>query len=64
MPHNTIMTLITESKYNIGDAVYIKTDPDQHERLVIGILIKQYLLNSCTTESYHTNIEISSTKKV
>lgn len=51
-------------RYNIGDIVYLKTDTEQKVRIVTGILIRAniyiYYLSSCTEESSHYDIEISS----
>lgn len=30
------------NKYNIGDAVYLVTDPEQLRRIVIGILVREH----------------------
>jgi hypothetical protein len=58
------MTII-DNKYNIGDTVYLKTDPEQKKRLVfafeirIGQVIVYWL--SCGAESSpHYEFEISS----
>jgi hypothetical protein len=55
--------MVIPNKYNIGDIVYLVTDPDQNERMVIGINIRQgailYLLAFGPIESFHYEIEIS-----
>lgn len=55
-----------KNKFNIGDMVYLKTDPEQHPRMVIGISIKPngftYILAFGSNESYHYELEISNTK--
>lgn len=52
----------------IGDLVYIKTDPEQRERMVTGITIRQnsiqYALSYGTTESWHYPIELSKDKNI
>ena len=53
-------------EYEIGDSVYLRTDPSQHERLVVGILITpdgiRYTLALETLESSHYGFEISKEK--
>jgi hypothetical protein len=50
-------------KYSIGQTAYLITDPDQHPRLVSGILIRQktiiYYLVCGTEETAHYDYEIS-----
>jgi hypothetical protein len=50
-------------KYNIGDIVILKTDPEQKVRLVTGILIRinsnLYYLSHSTDETLHYEFEIS-----
>lgn len=47
----------------IGDIVFLKTDPDQRARIVIGIFIrpngKSYYLSCGVEESFHYEIEMS-----
>lgn len=53
--------------YKIGDTVFLKTDPDQLERLVTGISIRQsgisYAVAKSSNESWHYDFEISKDKK-
>lgn len=62
------MRLIIETEYNIGDIVYLYTDPDQHQRMVTAITYRgegvRYELSCGTTETYHMGVEISRTKNV
>ena len=55
--------MVIENEYNIGDLVYLTTDPDQFQRLVITINILPnnitYGLQCGTGVSYHYDIEIS-----
>ena len=50
--------------FNIGDYVYLKTDVDQHKRIVTGYTVRfnevTYLLNLGEDESTHYELEISS----
>ena len=51
------------TKYNIGDIVFLKTDNQQIPRIVTGILIRPngYLFypSKCESETLHYEIEIS-----
>lgn len=52
--------------YGLGDIVYLKTDPDQTERMIIQIALNgkgvSYELVCGTTSSWHYDIEISDNK--
>jgi hypothetical protein len=54
--------------FDIGDSVYLKTDPEQCERLVTGVNIRQngisYALSHLTNESYHYDFEISKDRDI
>jgi len=58
--------IILENKYNIGDVVYLKTDPDQFERIVIAFCWTPDRITyglMCGTEStYHYDYEITVVK--
>lgn len=60
--------MLIESKYNIGDTVYLKTDTEQRQRLVTGITVRitgtTYGLSSVAQESWHYDFEMSTTKNV
>ncbi len=49
--------------FEIGDIVYLKTDPDQKKRIIIGVLIRQnsieYDLSMGNIASWHYDFEIS-----
>lgn len=53
-------------KYNIGEIIYLKTDPTQSERFVTGIDIREtgitYRLMSGTEESWHYAFEMTTEK--
>lgn len=55
-------------EFNIGDIVYLKTDKDQSERMVTGIMIRPnniiYCLMCCTSETWHYGMEITKEKDV
>ena len=56
------------TNYNIGDEVYLKTDTDQIQRLIVGICITQnsvkYKVACSTSTSWHFDFEISREKDV
>jgi hypothetical protein len=59
------MILTIETKYNIGDIVYLKTDPEQYARLVFALQILPgsniaYILTLGDFTSSHYAVEISS----
>ena len=60
--------MVIENKYNIGDLVYLTTDTDQFQRLVIAINILPnnitYGLQCGTDVRYHYDIEISKEKTI
>lgn len=57
---------VIENDYEIGNEVYLKTDPDQNFRIVTGFLIRQNGISyelSCGTEStWHYEYEINKNK--
>jgi hypothetical protein len=60
--------LASEIKYEVGDFVYLKTDPDQYRRMVLAVLIRAecvaYGLGIGTGETYHYEIEITTDKNI
>ena len=63
---NSILTYSVE--YAIGDLVYLRTDPQQEQRIVTAICIRitgvSYCLMCGLTESWHYGIEISKDKDI
>lgn len=61
-------TLKFAVEYEIGQTVYIRNDPDQHERVVIGYRIAPnqvyYELAHKTDTSSHFDFELSADKDV
>lgn len=56
-----------ENEYNIEDVVFLKTDPDQLERIVTGITVRPgntilYEVACETEETSHYGFEISRQK--
>lgn len=56
--------MFIENKYDIGQVVYAKTDPEQGEQIVTGILVQPmglltYRLNQDGVDSYHYDFEIT-----
>lgn len=60
--------MVINSKYNFFDTVYLKTDPDQRQRLVTRMNITpigvSYELSCGTQTSWHYEQEISEEKDV
>jgi len=60
--------MLIDSKFNIGDEVYLDTDVDQHCRLVTGLNIRatsiSYNLSCGVVESTHYDFEITVEKDV
>ncbi len=59
--------MIIDTSYNFGDIVFLKTDPDQYERMVYKIIIYpngsiMLGLSFGATNSEHYDFEISSQK--
>lgn len=57
-----------KTNYNIGDEVYLKTDTDQIQRLIVGIWITQnsvkYEVACSISTSWHFDFEMSREKDV
>jgi len=55
--------MLIDTKFNIGDTVYLQTDIDQKKRLVTGYYVRKtsisYLLSCGTDESTHYDFEIT-----
>ena len=60
--------MVIDNKYNIGQIVYLKTDPDQNSRMVVMIQISGkdilYQLASGTMASWHFDFEITIEKDI
>lgn len=57
------------NEYEIGDSVYLRTDPDQFECLITGITIKAggtltYEIACGSTVTWHYGFELSHDKRV
>jgi hypothetical protein len=54
--------------FDIGDSVYLKTDPEQAERLVTGISVRQngitYAISHLTNETWHYDFEITKDRDI
>jgi hypothetical protein len=61
------MTII-ESKYEIGQIIYLKTDIDQKQRIVTGIIVRSqsilYELSCGTETSGHYDFEITTEQNI
>jgi uncharacterized protein YebE (UPF0316 family) len=55
-----------ETKYNLGDIVFLITDKDQYERIITGIIIRPfgvtYYLSCGTEETNHYEMEFNTSK--
>lgn len=60
--------MVIDNKYEMGDTVYLKTDPDQKVRMVSAILIRpgfiEYKLDCGTDFSWHPDFVISIEKNI
>jgi len=60
------MRKVIETKFNIGDTVYLKTDVEQMPRIITAIIVNPYdilyRLNSGAHMSDHYDLEISNEK--
>lgn len=54
--------------FDIGDSVYLRTDPEQAERLVTGISVRQngitYAISHLTNETWHYDFEITKERDI
>lgn len=62
------MAIVIDNKYNIGDTVYLKTDPEQLPRIVFCFVVYRqeiiYKLATGIVNSDHYDFEISDTKNI
>lgn len=60
--------MLLESKYDIGELVYLKTDKDQNKRMVLEVLFStngvQYRLACGNCSSWHYEMECTIEKDV
>lgn len=60
--------MVIDNKYELGDMVYLKTDPDQRARIVSAFLIRpgfiEYRLDYGTDFSWHADFVISIEKNI
>jgi hypothetical protein len=59
--------MVIENKFELGQMVYLKSDPEQRERIVTQITVGgnmsiRYGLNCGTMETWHYDIELSTEK--
>ena len=58
--------ITVNNEFSIKDVVFLKTDPQQYDRIVTGIIVRNrevtYELMSETEASEHFDYEISATK--
>lgn len=60
--------MVIENKFEVGDIVYLKTDTEQCDRLVTGLIIRPigilYYLSLGPSETLHYEMEITDDKNV
>lgn len=61
--------MVIENKYEIGQLLFLKTDSEQKERMLVQIAIGgnnaiRYCLSSGTVETWHYDIEMSEEKNI
>lgn len=62
--------IIIENKFELGQCVYLKTDPEQRERMVIQIAVGgnndniRYCIISGTADTWHYDIELTVEKNI
>lgn len=61
---NQLNQITHKIKHNIGDVVFLKTDSEQFDRIITGIMLHPqnavtYRLSCGTIETWHYDIEIS-----
>lgn len=60
--------MIIDNKFNIGDLVYLKTDNDQSQRMIVSISVRKrdllYELSFGSVSSWHYEFEITEEKDV
>ena len=60
--------MLIENKFELGEIVYLKTDNDQSDRMVIGISVRPagllYELSFGSVCSWHYEMEITEEKNV
>jgi len=61
--------MVIDNKFEIGQLVYLKTDEEQKERMVVNIIIGpndtlRYLLCLAAAETWHYEMEITHEKNV
>jgi len=62
------MITTKELAFNIGESIYLRTDTEQLERLVIGINIREnsirYVVSCGTNESWHYAFEMTKDRDI
>ena len=59
--------MLIDNKYNLGELVYLKTDPEQNKRMIVGIKIcldggMYYSLSLGIEETNHYELEFTKEK--
>lgn len=57
--------MLLESTYDLGQMVYLKTDKDQHERMIIGITFRPTgVLYEASPGGWYYEMELTTEKNV
>jgi len=60
--------MVVDNKFDVGQTVFLKTDPDQLQRLVYSVQVLKdtimYQIVCGTLSSWHSDFEISTEKDV
>lgn len=68
LTRNTGNMMVIDNKYEIGQIVFLKTDKEQLERLIIGINISSlgiiYRVVNGAIETYHYEMELLEEKNI
>jgi hypothetical protein len=60
--------MMIECTYDLGDILYLITDPDQRERMVSAVIVRErgvcYELSCGSQSSWHSGMECSAQKDV
>lgn len=59
--------MVIENKFEIGDFVYLRSDPEQRQRLVVQIAVGgsgniRYCVSLGTVETWHYDMEMTTEK--
>jgi hypothetical protein len=60
--------VVIDNEFDFGNIVYLKTDPEQHERIIVGIWARgksiRYDVSFKESESSHFGVELSTDRDI